>query len=173
MVYRCQWVKEDPIEQAYHDTEWGKVHQTDEALFEALTLELMQSGLSWSTILKKRANFTAAFAKWSIPEIAQLTPEKVDELMENQGIIRHRKKIEAVIANAQAAQELQVTFGDLATYFATFTVYMPDPKETALFLSKELKKRGFKFVGPTTSYSFMQAVGMVNDHEKQCAFREV
>ncbi len=173
MVYRCQWVKDDPIEQAYHDTEWGKVHQTDEALFEALTLELMQSGLSWSTILKKRANFTVAFANWSIPEIAQFTPEKVDELMENQGIIRYRKKIEAVIANAQAAQELQETFGDLATYFATFTVYMPDPKETALFLSKELKKRGFKFVGPTTSYSFMQAVGMVNDHEEQCAFREV
>lgn len=173
MVYRCQWVKDDPIEQAYHDTEWGKVHQTDEALFEALTLELMQSGLSWSTILKKRANFTAAFANWSISEIARFTPEKVDELMENKGIVRHRKKIEAVIANAQAAQKLQETFGDLATYFATFTVYMPDPKETALFLSKELKKRGFKFVGPTTSYSFMQAVGMVNDHEKQCAFREV
>lgn len=173
MVYRCQWVKDDPIEQAYHDTEWGKVHQTDEALFEALTLELMQSGLSWSTILKKRANFTKAFANWSIPEIARFTPKKVDELIENKEIVRHRKKIEAVIANAQAAQKLQETFGDLATYFATFTVYMPDPKETALFLSKELKKRGFKFVGPTTSYSFMQAVGMVNDHEEQCAFREV
>lgn len=173
MVYRCQWVKEDPIEQAYHDTEWGKPHETDEALFEALTLELMQSGLSWSTILKKRQNFKEAFANWSIAEIAQFTPKKVDELMENTGIIRHRKKIEAVITNAKATLEIQKTFGDLATYLQTFTVYMPDPKETALFLSKELKKRGFKFVGPTTSYSFMQAVGMVNDHEDQCAFREV
>ncbi|SNZ05700.1 DNA-3-methyladenine glycosylase I [Cohaesibacter gelatinilyticus] len=183
---RCWWHggKEDYI--AYHDNEWGNPTGDDRTLFEKICLEGFQSGLSWYTILKKRENFRAAFANFEIDKVAAFTDEDVERCLEDAGIVRHRKKIESTINNAQRAQELIKEEGSLAAYF-----WRQEPKpeerpakldyETARTLgktdistriSKDLKKRGWSFVGPTTVYAFMQAMGLVNDHLEGCYCRE-
>jgi len=185
-VSRCQWCTSDPVYQRYHDDEWGVPIVDDRRLFEKLCLEGFQSGLSWLTILKKRENFRRAFAGFNIQKVARFTEADVKRLLEDQGIIRHRGKIESVINNAQRAIELIGAEGSLS---ALVWRYEPNPadrpkrvtwdvvkamSETAESnaLSKELKKRGWSFVGPTTVYAFMQAMGLVNDHVEGCECRK-
>lgn len=176
---RCHWCAATPEYLAYHDTEWGFPVGDDRRLFEKLSLEGFQAGLSWRTILAKRANFRAAFHDFDFGRIARFTQDDVERLLTDQGIVRHRGKIEAVINNARQAQELVRREGSLAAFIWR---YEPDPQHLAepqtvstsaesLALSKELKKRGWKFVGPTTVYAFMQAMGLVNDHVDGCAIR--
>jgi DNA-3-methyladenine glycosylase I len=176
---RCRWSGAAPDFPAYHDTEWGFPVDDDHRLFEKLSLEGFQSGLSWRTILAKRENFRAAFHDFDFERIARFGQRDVDRLLKDEGIIRHRGKIEAVINNAQRAQELVRQDGSLAAFIWR---YEPDPKglakpqavstsAEATALSKELKKRGWKFVGPTTVYAFMQAMGLVNDHVADCMIR--
>lgn len=180
---RCWWCGEtDDLYRHYHDTEWGYPVTDDTRLFEKICLEGFQAGLSWLTILRKREAFRAAFAGFDFHQVAQFTEEDVDKLLQDAGIIRHRGKIEATINNAQRAIELEEEWGSLAAYFWH---YEPSPEQrpaTADFttisritqtelsatLSKDLKKRGWKFVGPTTCYAFMQAMGLVNDHLEGC-----
>ena len=177
---RCAWSAAAPELPAYHDTEWGFPVADDRRLFEKLCLEGFQSGLSWRTILTKRDNFRAAFCGFDYDAIAELTADDVDRLLQDAGIIRHRGKIEAVVNNAQRACELVKTEGSLAAYVWSFE---PDPatlgepqtvstSPESIALSKDLKKRGWKFVGPTTVYAFMQAMGLVNDHAEGCAIRD-
>jgi DNA-3-methyladenine glycosylase I len=184
---RCWWHgnKDDYI--AYHDNEWGQPTADDRTLFEKICLEGFQSGLSWYTILRKRENFRAAFANFEINKVAAFTEADVERCLEDAGIVRHRKKIESTINNAKRAQELIKEEGSLAAYF-----WRQEPKsserperldfETARTLgktdistriSKDLKKRGWSFVGPTTVYAFMQAMGLVNDHLEGCCCRQV
>ena len=182
MSERCFWCGTDPLYVEYHDTEWGFPVTDDTRLFEKLCLEGFQSGLSWITILRKRENFRAAFAGFDIPTVARYTEADVLRLLQDAGIVRHRGKIEATINNAQRALEIQQEFGGLSDYVWRFK---PDPKdrptvvtrealmqmatsEASVSLSKDLKKRGWKFVGPTTVYAFMQAMGLVNDHLHDC-----
>lgn len=176
---RCGWSGAAPEFLDYHDTEWGFPVGDDHRLFEKLSLEGFQSGLSWRTILAKRENFRAAFCGFNFAKIAEFTPDDVDRLLQDPGIVRHRGKIEAVINNAQRANELVEHEGSLA---AVIWRYEPDPSrlgrpQTAstsaesLALSKDLKKQGWKFVGPTTAYAFMQAMGIINDHVDDCAIR--
>ncbi len=173
---RCRWCGAAPEFLAYHDDEWGFPVTDDHRLFEKLSLEGFQSGLSWRTILAKRDNFRAAFHDFDFDRIARFTQRDVDRLLKNDGIVRHRGKIEAVINNAHRARELVRREGSLAAYLWRFE---PDPEQTAapqtvstsaesVALSKELKKQGWKFVGPTTVYAFMQAMGLVNDHVEGC-----
>ncbi|RRG17552.1 DNA-3-methyladenine glycosylase I [Weissella viridescens] len=182
MVVRCAW-GEDPINQAYHDHEWGRPQFEPRALFEALTLELMQSGLSWKTIMNKRDNFKLAFSNWDYNQVAQYDEAKVDALVQDASIIRHRKKIEAVINNAQCMVEMEATTIDFSAYIWQVVAGMPIvnhwqhsdevPATTPLAteLSRDLKRRGFKFVGPTTTYAFLQAIGVINDHLESCDFK--
>ena len=176
---RCQWCGAAPEFFAYHDTEWGYPVSDDQRLFEKICLEGFQSGLSWRTILAKRENFRAAFAHFDFNKIARYTQRDVNRLLKDEGIVRHRGKIEAVINNAKRAQELVKQEGTLATFFWR---YEPDAKKLAkpqtvstsaesIALSKELKRRGWKFVGPTTVYAFMQAMGLINDHVENCVYR--
>ena len=176
---RCQWCNAAPEFFHYHDTEWGFPVSDDQRLFEKICLEGFQSGLSWRTILAKRENFRAAFAHFDFNKIARFTQRDVNRLLKDAGIVRHRGKIEAVINNAKRAQELVKQEGALATFFWR---YEPDPKKLgkpqtastsaeSIALSKELKKRGWKFVGPTTVFAFMQAMGLINDHVEKCVFR--
>lgn len=160
----------------YHDTEWGYPVHEDRRLFEKLCLEGFQSGLSWRTILAKRENFRRAFKQFEIAKVAKFKEADVERLLADEGIVRHRGKIEAVIHNASRALELQKEAGSLAAFFWRFE----DPEEggdvrptsdTSIKLSKELKKRGWKFVGPTTVYAFMQAMGLINDHAPGCIGR--
>lgn len=183
---RCWWHggKEDYI--AYHDNEWGNPTGDDRTLFEKICLEGFQSGLSWYTILKKRENFRAAFANFEIDKVAAFTEEDVERCLADAGIVRHRKKIESTINNAKRAQELIKEEGSLAAYFWRQEPTPADRPakldyETARTLgktdistriSKDLKKRGWSFVGPTTIYAFMQAMGLVNDHLEGCYCRE-
>nr|WP_234642248.1 DNA-3-methyladenine glycosylase I [Delftia tsuruhatensis] len=175
---RCHWCAATPGYQAYHDHEWGFPVVDDRRLFEKLSLEGFQSGLSWLTILNKRENFRAAFAGFDPAAVARFTEEDVQRLLGDAGIVRHRGKIEAVINNARRALEMVDQEGSLAAFFwrhAPAPVQGGAPvSETAesRALSRELKKRGWKFVGPTTVYSFMQAMGLVNDHAPGCAVRE-
>jgi len=173
---RCRWCGAAPEFLAYHDNEWGFPVSDDHRLFEKLSLEGFQSGLSWRTILAKRENFRAAFHDFDFDRIARFTQRDIDRLLKNEGIVRHRGKIEAVINNARQARELVKREGSLATFIWR---YEPDPKQLAapqtastsaesVALSKELKKRGWKFVGPTTVYAFMQAMGLINDHVEEC-----
>ncbi len=173
---RCRWCTATPEYEAYHDREWGFPVSDDVRLFEKLVLESFQSGLSWRTILAKRDNFRAAFKQFDFNAVARFGAKDVTRLLKDAGIVRHRGKIEATIANARAAVTLQAAEGSLAAYFWRFEV---DPKVTAarepgdvsplaVALSKDLKKRGWRFVGPTTVYAFMQAMGLVNDHAKSC-----
>lgn len=177
---RCRWCAAAPEFLAYHDTEWGFPVADDRRLFEKLCLEGFQSGLSWRTILAKRANFRAAFHDFDIDRIARFTPADIKRLLGDEGIVRHRGKIAAVINNARRAQELTAQEGSLAAHVWRFEPKPADlpPPQTAstsaasIALSKDLKKRGWSFVGPTTVHAFMQAMGLINDHAEGCATRE-
>jgi DNA-3-methyladenine glycosylase I len=176
---RCNWCAATPDYIDYHDKEWGFPVNGDQRLFEKLCLESFQSGLSWRTILMKRENFRTAFHKFDYRKIADFTDKDKERLLADAGIVRHKGKIEAVINNAQRARELIEREGSLAAYIWRFepdpsTLTKPQtrsisPESTAL--SKELKKQGWKFVGPTTVYAFMQAMGLVNDHAEGCVTR--
>ena len=180
-LVRCAWVPPgDPLYEEYHDQEWGVPVYDDRLLFEFLVLEGAQAGLSWSTILKKRQNYRAAFDNFEIPIVAAYTESKVAELLANPGIVRNRLKIASAITNAQKVLELQQEYGTLAKALWQFTDHKPinnhrqtlseipptTPESDAM--SKFLLKRGFKFAGSTICYAFMQAVGMVNDHTVDC-----
>jgi len=178
-VERCRWCSATPEYIDYHDREWGYPVVDDFRLFEKISLEAFQSGLSWRTILAKRDNFRAAFHNFDFAKIAKFKERDIERLLKNEGIVRHRGKIEALINNAQRALELVEREGSLAAYFWRFE---PDSKtlgkpQTAsnsadsVALSKDLKKMGWKFVGPTTAYAFMQAMGLFNDHAENCAIR--
>jgi DNA-3-methyladenine glycosylase I len=173
---RCHWCSATPEYLAYHDDEWGQPVADDQRLFEKVSLEGFQSGLSWRTILAKRENFRAAFDQFDIERVARYTDHDVRRLLGDAGIVRHRGKIEAVINNAQRARELRAQEGSLAAFVwrhepDAASMAQPQTRSTSPeseALSKELKKRGWKFVGPTTVYSFMQAMGLVNDHVADC-----
>lgn len=181
---RCGWVKmSNPLYVAYHDKEWGKPCHEDKPLFELLMLECYQAGLSWETILNKRAAFCQAFYDYDVKKVAAMTDNELEKLLENPEIIRHRGKIFATRSNAQAFLDVQAAFGSFDSYlwqFVDFTSivnqvkdYKEAPTKTALSekLSKDLKKRGFKFTGPVAIQSYLQAAGLVNDHEETCEFR--
>jgi DNA-3-methyladenine glycosylase I len=176
---RCPWSAAAPEFLAYHDTEWGFPVADDIRLFEKLSLEGFQSGLSWRTILAKRQGFRAAFAAFDFHRVAQFTERDVERLLKDASIVRHRGKIEAVINNARQAGELAEREGSLAAYVWR---YEPDAKSLAkpqtasasaesTALSKDLRKRGWTFVGPTTVFAFMQAMGLINDHVEECVIR--
>ncbi len=176
---RCRWCGAAPEFMVYHDTEWGFPVSDDQRLFEKLCLESFQSGLSWRTILVKRENFRVAFHDFDFDKVARFTDRDIEHLLKNAGIVRHRGKIEAVINNAQRAQELVKQEGSLAAFLWR---YEPDEKQLAkpqtvstsaesIALSKDLKKLGWKFLGPTTAYAFMQAMGLINDHVEGCVIR--
>jgi DNA-3-methyladenine glycosylase I len=185
-VVRCSWAGSDPLYRAYHDREWGFPVADDPRLFEKICLEGFQSGLSWLTILKKRDNFRQAFAGFDFEGVARFGRRDVNRLLKDAGIVRHRGKIESTLNNARRARELTKEAGSLAAFFWGFE---PDadirpkrvtwpvlrqiaktPESTAM--SRDLKRRGWTFVGPTTAYAFMQAMGLVNDHVEGCAIRE-
>ena len=176
---RCAWCQATPQYVAYHENEWGYPVTDDQRLFEKICLEGFQSGLSWLTILVKRDNFRAAFANFDFNLVAKFTDDDVERLLLDAGIVRHRGKITATINNAKRAQEMMTEFGSLAHYFWRFEPTRDEAIapgfmatcEESVALSKDLKKRGWKFVGPTTMYAFMQAMGMVNDHADDCALR--
>ena len=180
MVARCEWAGTDPLSVAYHDEEWGVPVHDDRKMFEFLTLEGMQAGLSWMTILRKRENFRQALDGFDPERIARYDQDKVQELLSNPGIIRNRLKIAATIGNARAFLEVQEAFGSFDTYIWQFVGGRPllnswqkmneIPAQTAeaQAMSKDLLKRGFRFVGPTICYAHMQATGMVNDHTVDC-----
>jgi DNA-3-methyladenine glycosylase I len=176
---RCHWCAAAPEFFHYHDTEWGFPVDDDRRLFEKICLEGFQSGLSWRTILAKRENFRVAFAGFDFHRVARFGASDVERLLADEGIVRHRGKIEATLHNARMAEEMVAREGSLAAYFWR---HEPDPAQlpppqtqstsaTSLALSKDLKRRGWKFVGPTTVYAFMQAMGLVNDHASDCVTR--
>ena len=177
-MQRCGWVPlDDPLYVAYHDEEWGVPVRDDRALFELLNLEGAQAGLSWSTILRKRENYRAAFAGWDVEAIASFGEDDVERLLGDAGIVRHRGKIEAVIGNARATLELDAPLSELVWSFVggetrvnawRTTVEIPAATPESAALSRELKRRGFRFVGPTTCYAFMQSAGLVDDHTVDC-----
>jgi DNA-3-methyladenine glycosylase I len=181
---RCWWAQ-NPLSIRYHDEEWGVPSHDDQHLFEMIVLEGAQAGLSWDTILKKRENYRRAFSNFEIDKVARFNGNKVRQLMANEGIVRNRMKIESAIQNARAVKEIQKEFGSLDRFIWQFA---PPPRKQALAsvkqvqartaesdrLSKELQKRGLRFVGSTICYAFMQAVGMVNDHLAECfRYREI
>jgi DNA-3-methyladenine glycosylase I len=176
---RCRWCASAPEFLPYHDTEWGFPVDDDRRLFEKLCLEGFQSGLSWRTILNKRENFRAAFHGFDIDRVAAFTAHDLERLLADSGIVRHRGKIEAAIHNARCAQDLVRSEGSLARYFWRFepSEAATAPPQTAttsaesVALSKDLKRRGWKFVGPTTMFALMQAMGLVNDHAHGCVIR--
>ncbi len=176
---RCGWCAQTDDFFPYHDTEWGYPVDDDIRLFEKICLEGFQSGLSWRTILAKRENFRKAFKGFDFRKVAKFTDKDVERLLQDEGIIRHRGKIEATINNAQRAIEMVKQEGSIAAYF---WAHEPDPADLGApqsvstsavsdAVSKDLKKRGWKFVGPTTVYSFMQAMGLINDHVEGCVIR--
>jgi DNA-3-methyladenine glycosylase I len=177
---RCKWCQATPQYLAYHDAEWGFPVGEDFRLFEKLCLEGFQSGLSWRTILEKRENFRAAFAGFDFHKVAAFTEADVTRLLGDAGIVRHRGKIEAVINNARRAVELVAECGSLAAYVWRFEPKAEDLGEpqtqstspASIAMSKDLKKRGWKFIGPTTVFAFMQAMGLINDHAEGCVMRE-
>jgi DNA-3-methyladenine glycosylase I len=159
-IARCFWAGDDPLYQRYHDEEWGVPTHDDQLLFEKICLEGFQAGLSWITILRKRENFRRAFRDFDFARVARFTSRDVTRLLKDAGIVRHRGKIESTINNAKRAVELKREHGSLDAYFWRWN----DPKE----LARDLKSRGWTFVGPTTVYAFMQAMGIVNDHGEGC-----
>ena len=179
-LIRCPWVSSDPIYIEYHDNEWGKPVHDDRLLFEFLTLESFQAGLSWLTVLKKRENFRKAFSNFEAEKVAKFSPSKIEKLMQDAGIIRNRLKIEAAINNAKIYLKIQKEFGSFDKYIWSFVngktvvnnfkTLKDYPAKTALSdaMSEDMGKRGFKFRGSTICYAFMQAVGMVNDHTVDC-----
>lgn len=182
MTQRCNWASSEALAR-YHDDEWGVPSRDDTHLFELLTLEGAQAGLSWSTILNKRAGYRRAFADFDIDKVARFTPGHVDKLVLDESIVRHRGKIESVINNALAVRQIQAEHGSLANFVWSFVDQTPLQNDWASYsqapastevsnaLSKALKRYGCKFVGTTICYAFMQAVGMVNDHETSCECR--
>ncbi len=185
ILNRCSWVKDTPLEIAYHDQEWGVPVTDDLKLFEFLILEGAQAGLSWSTVLRKRENYRQAFAGFDPQQVAQFDEQKQQELLQNPGIIRHKRKIASTITNAQLFLLIQAEYGNFAAYIWQFVDGKPIQNHWATIeqipvttsqsdaMSKDLKKRGFKFVGSTICYAFMQATGMVNDHTTDCFRYEV
>lgn len=177
---RCQWVSNDPLYQAYHDHEWGKPIYDEQLLFEMLCLEGQQAGLSWITVLKKRECYRQHFFRFSIAEIAQFSDEDLTEKVQDAGLIRHLAKLHAIRSNAQTWLNMQAQGIDMVDWLWQFVNHqpiqhhiehlqdIPTQNDISLKMSKQLKKQGFKFVGATTCYAFMQAVGMVNDHQQQC-----
>ena len=180
---RCSWCEKDDLYRKYHDEEWGKPVYGDAAIFEFLVLESFQAGLSWYTILKKRENFRAAFDDFNYHKIAEYTDEKIELLMQDAGIVRNRLKIMATINNAQRFLEVQAEFGTFSKYIWSFVDAhpivnnpqtlkdVPATSEISDQLAKDLKKRGFKFLGSTVMYAHMQATGMVDDHVEDCHCR--
>ncbi len=179
-ITRCAWVGTDPLYVAYHDKEWGVPVQDDRRLFEFLILEGAQAGLSWITILRKRENYRRAFDHFDPVRIVNYGPKKIRELLANEGIVRNRLKIESAIRNAAAFLKVQKEFGSFERYLWGFVEdkpirnrwrnvkELPARTEKSDIISKDLKERGFNFVGSTITYAFMQAVGMVNDHTTDC-----
>ncbi len=177
---RCGWPGTDPLYVKYHDEEWGVPVKDDKTLYEFLLLETFQAGLSWITILKKRENFREAFDDFNYKKIAKYDQAKIDALLQNKGIIRNKLKVHSAVTNAQAFMEIQKEFGSFSDYIWAFVNHKPiknswknhteAPATSAISdaLSKDLKKRGFKFVGSTVIYAHMQATGMVNDHIESC-----
>ncbi len=177
---RCPWAGDDPLYVAYHDTEWGVPQFDDRALYEKITLEGFQAGLSWLTILRKRAHFREVFDGFDPEKVARYTPKKIDALLRDPGIIRHRGKIEAAIAGAQAVERIMERPGGFSAFIWSFVAGTPvqntharmdavpaqTPMSTAM--AKALKAEGFKFCGPTTAYAFAQSMGLVNDHLTDC-----
>ncbi len=184
---RCWWPGEDELYLAYHDTEWGMPLTNDIRLFEKLSLEGFQAGLSWITILRKRENFRAAFDGFDFEKVSRYSADKIEHLVQNTGIIRHRGKIEATIKNAQKISDIVDEYGSFAAYFWRFepadmdrpniynyeTLSQITMSVQSEAMSKDLKKRGFKFVGPTTIYAHMQSAGLVNDHIEGCFCRPI
>lgn len=178
---RCGWCAATEDFFPYHDNEWGFPVDDDQRLFEKICLEGFQSGLSWRTILAKRENFRTAFAQFDFNKVAKFSETDVERLLQDAGIVRHRGKIEAVINNARRAREMIREEGSLAAYFWQFEPEGPldtppqsvSTSDVSKAISKDLKKRGWKFVGPTTIYAFMQAMGLINDHVENCATREL
>jgi len=181
---RCDWCESDPILKKYHDEEWGKEITNDKKMFEFLVLESAQAGLSWLTILKRRDNYRNAFADFDAEKVAKMTEQDVERLMLDNGIIRNRRKIEATISNAQKFLEIQKEFGSFCDYLKTFLPagkpiinqwksMQEVPASTPLSdtISKDMKKRGFKFFGSTICYAHLQASGYVNDHLSNCPFK--
>lgn len=186
-VMRCFWCDSDPLYQQYHDSEWGFPQADDHRLFEKICLEGFQSGLSWLTILRKRENFRRAFDGFDPARVARYSEKKIERLLADAGIVRHRGKIESAINNARRVMEMRKEFPSLAAYIWRFepspaerpqTVSWPALKAMttspqSIALSKDLKKRGWTFFGPTTAYAFMQSVGLVNDHLDGCGIRQM
>lgn len=182
-IQRCGWCSNDPLYMAYHDEEWGKAEHDEARLFEMLCLEGQQAGLSWITVLKKRDHYRAHFFQYPIAHIAALTDEQLEHKLSDAGLIRHLGKLKAIRDNAIAWQQLKDKGEDVPTWLWSFVNHQtpnhdvvnyrdaPAQTEISQKMSKSLKKHGFKFVGPTTCYAFMQAVGMVNDHENHCHFK--
>jgi len=178
--HRCGWCQGDALYEAYHDLEWGVPVKDDDTLFEFLILETFQAGLSWITVLRKRENFRKAFDHFDYKKIANYNQKKKDQLLQDSGIIRNKLKVNATVTNAQAFMAIQEEFGSFSKYIWNFVDdkpiknqinhYKDAPANTLLSdaISKDLKKRGFKFVGSTVVYAHMQATGMVNDHEVTC-----
>jgi len=177
---RCRWCGISSEYIHYHDTEWGFPVKDDYKLFEKISLEGFQSGLSWRTILSKRENFRKAFHRFDFDKIAKFSQKDIDRLLTDEGIVRHRGKIEATINNAKMAKKIVKEFGSLASYVWSFEASEENSTKPqtasisveSVALSKDLKKRGWKFVGPTTMYAFMQAMGLVNDHVNKCFVRD-
>jgi DNA-3-methyladenine glycosylase I len=183
---RCEWAGADPLMVAYHDEEWGLPQRDDRALFELLILEGAQAGLSWSSILKRREGYRAAFAQFDLPTVAAFDGRDVERLLDNPGIIRNRAKVESTIANAAAAIAVQQEVGSLSNYLWSFVdgrpivntfksmAELPTETNESRAMSRDLRRRGFSFVGPTICYAFMEATGMVNDHVVTCfRYRQV
>lgn len=180
MKTRCAWVTDNELYLDYHDKEWGVPVYDARVLFEFLILEGMQAGLSWLTVLKKRENFQRCFDYFDVDQVAKYDPNKIDELLLNSGIIRHKLKIQAAVTNAKAVLQMKEEGMDFSTYIWSFVQgkpiknhwkdigQVPAKTEISDAMSKDLKKRGFKFVGSTICYAFMQATGMVNDHTINC-----
>ncbi|GKT04145.1 DNA-3-methyladenine glycosylase I [Furfurilactobacillus sp. WILCCON 0119] len=183
MVTRCDWADSSPLMQAYHDHEWGKPLHDDHALFELMCMETYQAGLSWQTVLNKRAAFNEDFKGYDVAVVAEMSPEDWEPFLQDERIIRHRGKLAATVNNAQAFQRIQAAFGSFATYWWAFVdnqtqmndvptmTAVPGKTDLSVAIAKDLKKRGFKFMGPVATYAYMQATGMVNDHLNDCEFK--
>ena len=185
MVNRCRWVGDSPLYIDYHDNEWGKPQYDSLKLFEKICLEGQQAGLSWITVLKKRENYREAFYHFDPVQIAMMTTQDIDRLMQNPGLIRHRAKLQAIVTNAKAYLELEKCGQNFSDFIWSFVAHrqqvnnicalsdVPTKTETSKAMSKALKKRGFVFVGETTCYAFMQSMGLVNDHQNDCFCKKI
>ncbi|MDU8924973.1 DNA-3-methyladenine glycosylase I [Pasteurellaceae bacterium LIM206] len=184
MVIRCAWCESSELYRQYHDDEWGKPEYAKLKLFEKICLEGQQAGLSWITVLKKRENYRRAFFHFNPEKIVRMTDQDIDKLMQNQGLIRHRAKLEAIVKNAKAYLAMEKCGEDFSSFVWSFVNYQPQindvpdlsvvPAKTdaSKAMSKALKKRGFVFVGETTCYAFMQSMGLVNDHQNDCICKQ-